>query len=63
MEGLRPMILDKIYALEKIPTMITKWYTEATQIDNQLHCSQEIKMQPRNQSKEQRDDAPETNKV
>ena len=37
MEGLKPSILDKVYALEKIPTNITRWYTQASQIDNQWH--------------------------
>ena len=37
MEGLKPSILDKIYALEKIPTNITGWYTQASQINNQWH--------------------------
>ena len=43
MEGLKPSILDKIYALEKIPTDITRWYTQASQIDNQWYQVQEIK--------------------
>ena len=43
MEGLKPSILDKIYALEKIPTDITGWYTQASWIDNQWHQVQEIK--------------------
>ena len=43
MEGLKPSILDKVYALEKIPTDITGWYTQASQIDNQWHWVQEIK--------------------
>ena len=42
-EGLKLTILDKIYALEKIPTTIAKWYTEASQINNQWHQAQEIK--------------------
>ena len=43
MEGLKPSILNKVYALEKIPTNITGWYTQASQIDNQWHWVQEIK--------------------
>ena len=43
MEGVKPTILDKIYALEKVPTTISRWYTKATWIDNQWHHSQEIK--------------------
>ena len=43
MKGLKPSILDKVYALEKIPTDITGWYTQACQIDNQWHRVQEIK--------------------
>ena len=43
MEGLKPSILAKVYALEKIPTNITRWYTQASQIDNQWHQVQEIK--------------------
>ena len=43
MEGLKPSILDKVYALKKIPTNITGWYTQASQIDNQWHQVQEIK--------------------
>ena len=43
MEGLKPSILDKIYALEKIPTNITRWYTQASRINNQWHWVQEIK--------------------
>ena len=37
MEGLKPSILDKIYALEKIPTNITGRYTQASWINNQWH--------------------------
>ena len=47
MEGLKPSILDKVYALEKIPTDITRWYTQASQIDNQWHQVQEIKARNR----------------
>ena len=43
MEGLKPSILDKIYALEKIPSTIDGWYTHATRVDNQWHRAQEIK--------------------
>ena len=43
MEGLKPSILDKIYALEKIPTDFTGWYTQASRINNQWHQVQEIK--------------------
>ena len=42
MEGVKPTILDNIYVLEKVPTTIARWYTKATQIDNQWHRSQEI---------------------
>ena len=41
MEGLT---LNKIYALEKIHTIIAKWYTKASWINNQWHQSQEIKV-------------------
>ena len=34
MEGLKPSILDKVYTLKKIPMDITRWYTQASQINN-----------------------------
>ena len=43
MKELKPSILDRIYTLKKMSTDITRWYTQASQINNQWHWVQEIK--------------------
>ena len=35
MEDLKPKLLEKIYSLQTIPTMIENWYSHACQFDNQ----------------------------
>jgi len=42
MEGLKPKLLEKIYALETIPTTIDEWYSHACRFDNQWLRVQEI---------------------
>ena len=42
MEGLKPKLLEKIYALPTIPTTIDDWYTYASRFDNQWTRVKEI---------------------
>src|SRR5882757_8818416 len=42
MEGLKPKLLEKIYALEKLPITIIKWYEHVSRFDNQWTRVREI---------------------
>ena len=42
MDGLKPKLLEKIYSLQTIPTIIKNWYSHACQFDNQWSRVQEI---------------------
>ena len=41
-EGLKLKLLEKIYSLQTIPTMIENWYSHACRFDNQWSRVQEI---------------------
>ena len=45
MEGIHTSILSKIFALDKIPTMINEWYDKTSRFDAQYRRFQEISSQ------------------